>query len=103
MGSEPQNTTSLIVCNTGPLLHLWQIRQQRLLNYLGRICIPVEVADEFNILTEQASIGIPVDTSSRGSLCETSKTVGSSTLFTSRRSDGDCSGKTAALYVVPYR
>ncbi|MCL6475047.1 MAG: hypothetical protein K6U75_08355 [Firmicutes bacterium] len=62
MGSEPQNATRLIVCNTGPLLHLWQIRRQHLLNYLGRICIPVEVADEFSLLTDETSIGISVDT-----------------------------------------
>ena len=47
MGTATGSESRLIVCNTGPLLHLSQIGQIQLLEHLGRIALTPEVNAEW--------------------------------------------------------
>lgn len=57
MGAATRSNARLIVCNTGPLLHLSQIGHLELLIRLGRVVIPPEVRDEW--LRLQGGIALP--------------------------------------------
>lgn len=59
MGETPSARNRVIVCNTGPLLHLSQIGQVQLLWGLGRVLIPPEVEKEWARL--QAGRALPTE------------------------------------------
>ena len=55
MGSPRRKTPPerLVVCNTGPLLHLYEAKALELLPLAGRICIPQAVDEELSRLLPQ--------------------------------------------------